>query len=189
MHPLPRCLPDPGLHRPLQNGPDPLHCLPDDRTPNRDPRRPPTQNGRLGFRLRRLPGSLSVQPKITADLRARLSTQQRSTVAAPASPRTDPELDRPGSANPTKRQRNETSNKSHVATKRNHRTKQRPTKRSSGLSDPSPERERGVRLVGRSFTRQHPFTQYPTTLPKQTRSPAISRNRWLQSEPPRIHVR
>src|SRR6266571_6826531 len=62
---LPRRLPDTSLRRTLRHGCSKVHFLPDDRTARLHPRRVPRANGKSCFRLRHLPGRLSLEPART----------------------------------------------------------------------------------------------------------------------------
>ena len=62
---LPGRLPDAGLRRTLRHGCAKVHFLSDDRTARPHPGRVPRADGESHFRLRHLPGCLSVEPART----------------------------------------------------------------------------------------------------------------------------
>ena len=67
LHPLPGPLPDPGLHRPVRSSmPAAASATGPSSTAARYPQTECLRAGRLGFRLRRLPGCLPVEPQSAA---------------------------------------------------------------------------------------------------------------------------
>ena len=61
VHPLLRCLPDPGFSETVRTRCEPVHLVLDDRAPGRDPRRSPCAYRRTFFRMRYLPAGVPVE--------------------------------------------------------------------------------------------------------------------------------
>ena len=77
VHPLHPCLPHRRHHRPLRHRQPQVHILPHHRTSRPNSARTAPPDGRLGIRLRPMPGSLPRQPQSPPHLRTRLRQAPR----------------------------------------------------------------------------------------------------------------